>query len=429
MVVVLTATLYLSMTLSVFAGEGPAVGNESSPAQAAITKLFKMPAGTDTPTADFTFSFEKVSVNNDDSAEDLADMPAIADKVISYTAADAGTADAANVKSVPKESGNIVDGVVWPHAGVYVYNLSETANTYTITDTFKEQMSYSPGVYEISVYVQEGTNGYYVYAVSAKIVTKDNQDQGEAGEKVDVTPGGDSEVDGDYSALLFTNTYVKNNGTDNPTKPGNPTDPTDLLAKNTMSVSKTVAGAFGDKAKYFAYDVTVKAPAISGASMINAHKAYIVEENVIVNDIAANSASTEKDANGVSFIKFVSEASQTINLKHGQKLVFADLYVGSTFNVSEAATQGYTPSYIITQNGASDASVAADESKALGMDQARIVGEAKNAADFTNTFRNVTPTGISVDNLPFIALIVIAIGALAAYVVFKTRRRNASQGR
>ena len=106
----------------------------------------------------------------------------------------------------------------------------------------------------------------------------------------------------------------------------------------------------------------------------------------------------------------------TVNLKTNERLVFTDLDVGTVINVKEA---DYSADFnaSATLNGASAAI-------ADGVDAT--ASEAGNKLYVTNESKNdTTPEGILISNLPYIALALVAIGGLVAYVV--VRRRNADE--
>ncbi|MDR1068034.1 MAG: hypothetical protein LBL36_02165, partial [Clostridiales Family XIII bacterium] len=54
----------------------------------------------------------------------------------------------------------------------------------------------------------------------------------------------------------------------------------------------------------------------------------------------------------------------------------------------------------------------------------QLVREAASGAAFTNTYDITTPTGIILNNLPFVGLIVLAMAALGAFIAVKSRKRN-----
>ena len=53
----------------------------------------------------------------------------------------------------------------------------------------------------------------------------------------------------------------------------------------------------------------------------------------------------------------------------------------------------------------------------------KLVGENANSTAFTNTYddASVEPTGIFINNLPFVLMVVVAGSGLALYVVSKRR--------
>lgn len=394
---------------------GEITGTETAPAKAAITKMFNMPEGTNTPAADFKFKFEKKSYLGNTDAASLAQMPAIADATASFTSADAGTVNN-GLKSVPKE---VIVDPVFTNTGIYTYEITETPDTYTIANPDNEAMTYSQAKYEITYYVKEKSDGsgYYVSSIVAKIITNDDGTAG-SGDKVDPTPGGNG-GSGDYSKLMFTNTYLKNNGGVDPLDPDN----------QVLGISKTVAGDYADTTKYFSYDVTVTKPAVLAAETI--YKAYVVEGTSVVTSLdnlatGSDATSIKTDANGLKYVEIATGAAKSIKLKHGQKLVFNDLSVGATYVAVEKGVMGYIPSATLTVNGTV---LTPDLTAADGQDlstNSRLVGENKNAADYVNTFRDVTPTGLIINNLPFVMILAAAALAFIGFVAVKSRRRTSA---
>ena len=45
-----------------------------------------------------------------------------------------------------------------------------------------------------------------------------------------------------------------------------------------------------------------------------------------------------------------------------------------------------------------------------------------NHADYVNDRDDVTPTGLDLNDLPFIGMILLAVGAIAGYIVVKARK-------
>jgi len=189
-----------------------------------------------------------------------------------------------------------------------------------------------------------------------------------------------------------------------------------------LSISKTVAGDYGNRTRYFPFSVTLnKAQLVTGTPV---YKAYVMEGTAIVTSTDNSSAVQPADTYG-PYINVTAGTPLTINLKHGQKLAFIGMPVGTTYTVTEAAAIDYTPSASVVVNGAAPAATNGTENTALtiGSPTAIILGANANSAAFTNTYKTVTPTGIALDSLPFIMIIVLAVGAFAAFIVVKSRRR------
>jgi len=398
----LALVLCLSTITTAFAAPGPITGGtELVPAQAVITKALQMPEGTVTPAETFTFTFAKKDLDGLSTTTALADMPAITSKTAAFTATDTGTT-ASSVKTVSKETASLFAGVIWPHAGVYTYTVTETAGT-------TAGMSYSQASYDISVYVANGTTSgsLYVAAIGTSIVKTDNGTAGSG--KTD--PTASTTISGASSAMMFTNTYIQT-----PTV----VDPT---LGDALSVSKTVAGTYGNQQMYFPFTVSLtQAMFVPGTP---AYKVYVMEGTTVATT-AANATISGTDTYG-AYINVTAGTPITINLKHGQRLAFMGLPTGTTYSVTEAAAADYTPSASVVVNGGAPAVTNGTVSTALsiGSPTAIIIGANSNSAAYTNTYKNVTPTGISLNNLPFIMMIGLAVIALAAYIVVKSRKRTA----
>jgi len=454
---VLAAILCLSLASPAFATEqGPITGDHNTPAKAALTKILKMPVGTNTPTAAFTFEIYKKSLDGvlasgNSTITNL--MPnigttAVGSPVVTHYTKSSGNfsssdpaIESGGIKLVPKEVMLFDENITWKQAGIYVYTIKETqALVAPFSDTFQDQITYwSPAVYEVTVLVDNHPTipgQYYIAAIAAKIVVIDNNGQ-TADKKVDPTPigGNSTTVISNYSKMVFTNNYLKNNGG---------TDPTNQN-KVVLAVSKNVTGVGANQTDlYFPFQVKVKNPeTITDAN--KTYKAYILttSTNTVVNKPAlldnTVTGNIKTDTSSRDYIEFKTNITLTVNLKHGQSLAFIDLPVGTEFEVNEALTtgSGYTPAYTYILNGAAPQSVngtsetahafPADTVNPNKVDTARI-GEAKSSVAYTNAKNTTAITGVSVNDLPFIILIVVVALAITGYAVIKFRR-NAKYNR
>jgi hypothetical protein len=107
------------------------------------------------------------------------------------------------------------------------------------------------------------------------------------------------------------------------------------------------------------------------------------------------------------------------------------LHIGAGYTVTEAATVDYTPSVDLTVNGVGPTTTNGTVNTLLGVGDPNpvLIGENANSAAFTNTYKTVTPTGLDVDDLPFILMLVLVAGAAVAFVAVKYRRRAQAANR
>ncbi|SHK84643.1 DUF7601 domain-containing protein [Desulforamulus aeronauticus] len=411
---VLAIVLCFGMAVPAFAA-GPILGTEVNPATAAITKTLKMPEGTTIPGVTFGFTFEKKALNEKIGADYLAQMPVISNHVIAFTSGDNPTSSD-GIKSITKEVLIDLTGVTFPNAGVYTYKLTELPNiTNGSIDPAKETLVYSKAVYEITFFVREKSDhsGLYVSAIGTKIMQNEEGSPG-SGAKVDPTPG----TGGGLGAggLLFTNSYMKTTGGVDPR----------VEANQVLRISNVVAGDFADTSMYFKYLVTVKKPLVAGAAA--RYKAYVLNASGIDIDPTQNAPGSiiQTDAAGKKYIEFAAHSSITIKLKHDEKLVFTDVPVGALYVAVNQGAADYIPTAKITVNGTVlTPDLSAGVGQSLITDNIRI-GENTNKADFTNTFKSIPVTGLIINNLPFIMILVIAAGAFIAFILMKLRKRRNS---
>lgn len=413
---VLAMTLCLSMALPV--GAYSQAKSPTEPAEAAITKRLRMPVNTPTPNATFTFVFTAKGI---DDGADTTNMPTITDKTVQFPAADASTFTDGGDTYLVKETANFVP-TGWKSAGIYKYQVEEKQEGITLTGAVNEGEAYSKARYDIEIWVEaDGNGGFYAKFVNAKIVTGyvDEYYDGYTGNgKVDPTPGGsnpkeEATIEDNFSQVMFTNRYWRSDG-----------GGTDKPGETALEIIKAVAGNGAEKDKYFDFTVKVTKPdAVTGAQT---YKACVLDE-------AGDNVTTTDNYPTLSgkFIEFPSGTALTaIKLKDGQRLAFVNLHVGSAVEAEETGATGYKPSYERTF-GKPGVFTAPAANTTWGFPRTpddpaphyTKAGKNANIATFTNDRSGATPTGISVDNLPYFALIGVLLVALAGFVVFKSRRR------
>ena len=426
-ILVLILVMCFSSIASVFAAQPE--GTETSPAEAAITKLFKVPHGTDVPETTFKFKVEPVSIDDDTDEKPTLDGIGLNDDGIIeiefpgvYTFKE--TIDDTDYYYL--ESASLFENVEFENAGIYEYKITEFNTTFinngTILDDNYEIMYFSKAVYTIKVYVKDGDEGTYIYWIGAVRTTDDDGD--EDGVKVDPTPG-KTDTEHEYSEMIFTNVYVKSNGG------GDEKDPDNW----TFNVNKTVDGEYGNKSKYFKFSLTLTQPSLIADELT--FKGYVVEKDpdnpgdYIVVTNTDNGADSGKD-----YIEFkFGNKDVEFYLKHGQYLVFKNVPVGTSYEIIEYGTSGYEPSVKIYIAEDAGIAFAGEKGKSLKLPQDLdfnnidhdylFVGEGNgNSTDFTNT-NNATPaTGIDLNNLPFIILIVLGLGTIVMLIITKNRKRD-----
>ena len=396
-----TASIAAVTALSVFRGVptfaddndvATAKANGETSAKVSINKVLNIAEGITTPEATFTFTFTpKTGTSSNGAPYETIDSSngQITDKNVSYSGTDVLATGQTNIK---KDTGDIFREVNYTHAGEYVYTVAEKQNVgwkvIQKNGSPIDFMTYDNRNYEMHVIVKnKTTGGTYISSVYFKQVSPSVNGK--------VKP---SESGTTYKYDLFTNIYRKNAGkiTDpnepNPNKPN--VSKVDPNAKS-LVIKKVVSGATADKSKDFTFKLTFT-------------KASTETSQSITGKIGETSKT------------FVYGQETTITLRHDQSLVFDTIPAGTRYKLVETGSQGYTASAAYKENGASK-NQAGTVSTNFTQDSI-LVGEKPNNNTITNSLPDVTPTGLLIDNLPFILM--IGLG-LAGFVVLSKKRRQA----
>ena len=319
---------------------------------AAMTKDLEVADGIDisaVKTFTFSFTFDADKSTGYDATADASKMPEIAAQTINVTAESGGHA----------YGNKALDAIfpaatAYPHAGVYAYTVKET--TAAINETANgvtKTLTVDADEYTVRLYITNGTDGLVYSGVTVE----------KGGEKVDPTIK-DSEK---TSGFNFENTYKE-----------------ELVPENgvVFTVEKTITGDYADKTKTFPITVELTIPSTATAA-----------------DVALKEGSTAT----------LTGTTATANLADGGKIEFAKLPAGTTFVVKEIQDAAY-------------------KSKVTGFvevkDQDYVEGDVEKAGEgpitaagktvtIENNREEVIPTGVIINNLPYILLVVIAGGALA----------------
>ena len=190
--------------------------------------------------------------------------------------------------------------------------------------------------------------------------------------------------------MSFDNTYVKD---------------------SSLTIEKKVTGAQADKTKHFNFTINMtKASTDTRASytgtIVKGDKCKETHQNVVLTF----------DNNG--------KATANVELCDGDRITFDNIAAGTRYTVTEAgATDGYTPSVAVVENGATAVQTnATSEADGITADN-KLIGENANSVVFTNAYADTPITGVIINNLPYVVLVAVAACALVALVLINRRRQ------
>lgn len=172
---------------------------------------------------------------------------------------------------------------------------------------------------------------------------------------------------------------------------------TNTYSAGTLTVSKTVSGAYGDQSKYF----TVKVKFEAG------------EGDTVKSEITyAGGKYTDQK---IEADKGWNEIEIELEVKHGDTITFENIPYGVTYTVTETATEEYVEK--VTHNTAKQAD---GNTATCTIDSADGCVTAATVA-FENNREGDIDTGIELDSIPFVVMMVVCA---AAAVLFVIKRRS-----
>lgn len=272
--------------------------------------------------------------------------------------------------------------------GEYVYEVKEEQQSEpAVAETDHEKLIMSKAEYTMHVYVVED-NG--TFKIGNIIVNNKKDDKGDDSTgKVDNIGG-----NADTNTFRFVNTYVQEAGTGtDPTNPGE-----DYTNYGSLNVSKKVVNLYTKAAQSFNFTASFVFPEGTDATTLK-------------NGIKANGTDITNNLN----------SGYTFTLEDGKNMKFTGLPVGTEITVTEAATQNYKGSAVVTINGTEENVAADGYNKDLSISKKKL-GQNKNAVDVTNTYNNVPTTGIIMNTLPYVLMVALCGVALVAFVASKRRK-------
>ena len=387
----LTLSLCMGLGTTAFAdGRQLSDGGQVSHGYAGkITKKLNMDENVTIPDATFTFKVERYSVDGSTETEKLAEIPEIANQTLTFSSEDESTTDpTTRVKTVTKETGSLLEGVTFPRVGVYVYKITEEADTYEAKNG--EIMTYMSDPCYMTVYVENGELTPVIKTVDYRWVVPENQT------KDDPT---------------FDNNFTKIGSSDDP-------DPADdpRHEAGALEIAKTVTGAMGDKTKAFTFtleitQLTAEMPLVQ--RVLTQIQSVDPEPRMTIERKYHGTIHRQGGTTEDITIPGKVGAQCTFTLKDGEYVTFSDMPVGTKYTVTEteANQDSYTTTAASLVNGKTSDTTANN-----------LVGENANMVGYTNNKDASVPTGIIVNNLPFVMLILVSVCGFIGYIVFRRKR-------
>lgn len=395
--VTLATALIGTMGVAAFAED--VVNNSGAAADSYLMKYLEVGEGITIPDETFTFTFTQTKYNGADVTDTY--KAKIADVTMNTkTGTWDKTNDADDEASIyqKKSMADILANTTFPAAGVYTYTVAETKGS---TDGF----TYDEQKYVLNVYVKnDGTK---------TVEVKKSTDGTTEGEKVDVKktdPTKDAEETGTSDGTVtvqgftFDNKYKKTN------------KKTDDNTEGYLNISKTVVGDYGDRTYGFEFAITLTAPRLADATAKAKYSIY-------------NADGTKADGDEMAY-----GSAQNFALKHGQTLRFYEIEAGTKYSVTEELASSdvtkadqYTASAVAKVGGTDVTVDTVAKHEDLTVETYVIDDDTATLDDvaYTNTFDDdsVSPTGILINNAPYIILALVAAGGMTFYVV-KKRKEN-----
>lgn len=341
-----------------------------------IKKVLNLPAeGVTTPAETFTFKFTAHSKDGDTTK--ASDLPEVKDATIAYLTTDKDDNNKTkDGKQLIKESADALTGVKFEAAGQYTYTVVETkGNT--------KDMTYSQAEYLVSLFVKKVGDNYEVTDIQIK-QTKNDKGETVTKEKTEYQPGDDTDSTKDKNKFAFENNYDKKDGNNNPGG-GEVITKED---KKGFALRKTITDQKPDTNAEFTFNLTVTKP-VGSNSDATTFTYVVADTNGIV--------STEQTGTyGTAF---------DVILKHNQRIVFKEVLLGSKVTFDETVAGAYTGS---VKSATFNGTEVTGKEGTIG-DQA-----GGNFVEYEN--KTQTATGLLVDNLPFIALVAVAVAGIFFFI-------------
>jgi hypothetical protein len=268
------------------------------------------------------------------------------------------------------------------HAGVWQFTFEQTSPAAINSDGKK--LVVDENVYTLNIHVINGTDGLVIDGVT--VYDEDDKKDPSITDPtvVDPTTGKTGLVP---LGVGFVNEY------------------TEELTSTTgvLTVTKQTTGDYADLTKNFEVTVVVTIPATATSA-----------------DVVASSTGTEMTPTWDG-----KEGTYTSNLSDGKAISFTSLPSGTTFTVSEV--QSTAPVYRSKITGfvsSPDDNWKSGDNTKTGAAAITKENMASASVNIENNIEDIIDTGIIVNNLPFVLIVLLAVSGIAVYFVINRRREQ-----
>jgi len=409
-------------------------GSPDNPVQAGITKILRTPISTPIP-PDMAFNFRIFPWELNGYAPGAPELEIPGNPGTFLTIPALGTnpvgsndvriyvddnrmTTANHIDTRIMESGDLLAGVDWAAAGVYVWRIFEYHNTFPHilnTNPFMlESYVFSQADFLLTVHVFEGVNQnnevvlYPRYAYGTRI-RFDNGDECTGFSKVDPTPG-DNNSQGDHSQIIFKNSYYRTNQQSTPDSMG------------PLHVSKFVGGNAGSVHNLFDFVITMNLDATLFPTPTT-FTAFIYYEDRDEWNFLLGHGRVPGPRGGPHTI--TRGQPFEFQLRHSEHIVFQDVPIGTQFTVTETEVFGYR-TYVGSNTGPP---VMWEEHTYSGfvygfLSWGPSIQNMETVVAFYNYNNLIPPTGVEFTDLPFIGMIALAFVGFIIFIIVAIRKRR-----
>ena len=399
------ATLCVSMAFAETDTYGEAL------ATSGLTKVFDVPDGVTRPAATFKYTFTPDASNPSGSSNAWTEQIQIAGGEGTET----GFLRLSDVFTLDPDDATGKYKITKP--GVYLFTVSENDEdhatapsivSYDSLDITDEDVDYDGHTYVLRLYIARNEDGD-LEETAITVIDEDDNDPVDESKKIDPTEDeeittpddpttpdvNEEEKEGlETSDWQFVNYYTK------------------TVNDNTADGAFNIAKALAESAEDTAYPFTI---------------AITVDEQTVKGYTEAAPYTLTAGGKTWSFYEGSLTASQNLTISPNAKLVFNTFPAGATVNIVENMQNSSIANKDLYTAKAEGTNITVNSTaytaKEEDLNRTTGVYDAKSAVTVTNKLASsdVTPTGILINNLPYIVLALVAIGGLCAYVIVRRK--------